>query len=256
MRAVVDSKNVVVGTVALMQELGILLTNATQATVQNWQGEGQTVVLLAVSGRVEGVFGVADQVRKSSAEAIKELRALGLEAVMVTGDNRLAAEAVAKRVGIARIEAEVLPGDKAALVKRFQAAGGRVAMVGDGINDAPALAQADLGIAMGAGSDIALEAADVTLLRTDLRGVPQAMKLARATLSTIRWNLVWAFGYNVVMIPLAMTGRLSPMLAAGAMAFSSISVVLNSLRLKRFDHTTRSTTQTVSSSQLPSVSSS
>ncbi len=258
-RAVIEGNQVVVGTRSLMQELGIRVQDKTLPFARAWESEGNTVVLLAVAGQVEGVFGVADEVRNSSAEAIEELKAMGLEPVMVTGDNRLAAEAVAKRVGIARVEAEVLPQDKAQLVKGFQASGAKVAMVGDGINDAPALAQADLGIAMGAGSDIALETADITLLRSDLRGVPVAMKLARATLATIRWNLVWAFGYNVVMIPLAMTGRLSPMLAAGAMAFSSISVVLNSLRLKKFGDRgikDRSKPTTVSSRQLPSVSSS
>ena len=255
-RAMMEGKPVVVGTSALMEELGIESPKRAQELVRAWQSEGQTVVLLAVSGRVEGVLGVSDEVRASSEDAVMALKALGLEPVMVTGDNRLAAEAVAKQVRIARVEAEVLPGDKAELVKKFQASGGKVAMVGDGINDAPALAQADLGIAMGAGSDIALETADVTLLRSDLRGVPEAIKLARATLTTIRWNLVWAFGYNFVMIPLAMTGRLSPMLAAGAMAFSSISVVLNSLRLKRFGLVANRTPRTVSSRQLPSVSSS
>lgn len=258
-RATVNGNRVVVGTPQLMIEMGLQTPEKALESMARWQGDGQTVVLLAVNDKVEGLLGVADEIRSTSATAVQELKTLGLEPVMVTGDNRRAADAVAKHVGIGMVEADVLPGEKAAIVQKFQARSGQVAMVGDGINDAPALAQADLGIAIGSGSDIALETADITLLRSDLRGASQAMRLARATLSTIRWNLVWAFGYNVVMIPLAMTGRLSPMIAAGAMAFSSISVVLNSLRLKRFERSSTKTNpsnQTVSSRQLPSVSSS
>lgn len=195
--------------------------------------DGKTAMTMAVDGRVAAVLAVADTVGEHSAAAIAELKSLGIEPIMVTGDNRATAEAVARQVGIVEIEAEVMPGEKAAMVRKHRQHG-RVAMVGDGINDAPALAEADLGIAIGAGTDVAIETAGVTLLRSDLRGVGTAIRLARETLTTIKWNLVWAFGYNVVMIPLAMAGRLSPMFAAAAMAFSSVSVVLNSLRIRRF----------------------
>lgn len=201
-------------------------------TVIRLQAEGKTV-FVASSGSDAAVFAVSDVIAQHSREAVSELRSLGVEPVMVTGDHRGAALAVAQSVGIDRIEAEVLPADKATFVKEYQERG-TVAMVGDGINDAPALAQADLGIAMGHGTDVAIETAGITLLRADLRGVPKAIRLARATLTTIRWNLFWAFVYNVVMIPLAALGLLKPMYAAAAMAFSSISVVLNSLRLRGF----------------------
>lgn len=208
------------------------LPSEAQAQLEEWQREGRTA-FVAQSGEKVAVFAVSDAVAPTSASAVSELKAMGIEPVMATGDQPRAAEHVASQVGIARFEAEVLPGGKADLVKQYQTAG-QVAMVGDGINDAPALAQADLGIAMGSGTDVAMETAGVTLLRADLRGVATAIRLARATMSTIRWNLFWAFIYNIVMIPLAAAGMLSPMLAAGAMALSSISVVLNSLRLRSF----------------------
>ena len=201
--------------------------------VERLEAEGKTVFGAVREDGAEAVFAVSDTLADTSATAIQELRKLGIEPVMVTGDNRKTAEAVAARVGIEKVEAQVMPGDKAAIVERHQAHGA-AAMVGDGINDAPALAQADLGIAMGEGTDVAMETAGITLLRSDLRGVPTSIRLARATLGTIRSNLFWAFVYNVVMIPLAALGILSPMLAAGAMAMSSISVILNSLRLRRF----------------------
>lgn len=201
--------------------------------VAKWEGLGRTVVVVSVDNAPVGVIAIADPVAPQSFDAVNELKSIGIRPIMITGDNQRAARAIAVDVGIEDVVAEVLPSDKAEAVRARQA-GGRVAMAGDGINDAPALAQADLGIAMGGGTDVAMETAGVTLLRSDLRGVPQAIRLARATLSTIRWNLVWAFGYNVVMIPLAAFGKLNPMWAAGAMAFSSVSVILNSLRLRRF----------------------
>ncbi|MCE9558788.1 MAG: heavy metal translocating P-type ATPase [Armatimonadetes bacterium] len=194
---------------------------------------GKTTFILSDDQGPLGGLAVADVVGKNSREAVEKLHAMGIATIMVTGDNAATAAVIAKQVGIETVEAGVLPDGKAKIVAKYQASGG-VAMVGDGINDAPALAQADLGIAMGSGTHIAMETAGITILRSDLRGVPLSISLSKATLSTIRWNLFWAFAYNVVMIPLAAVGLLSPMLAAGAMAFSSVSVIANSLRLKRF----------------------
>jgi Cu+-exporting ATPase len=221
--ALIDGRQVVVGTRALLASREIGVEDVPLATV-----------FVAVEGGAVGALTVSDPIRKESAAVIDSLHRMGLRTVMVSGDNRETAEAVAAQIGIETVEAEVLPQDKSALIERYQRKGDRVAMVGDGLNDGPALAQADLGIAMGSGTDVAIESAGITLLHADLTGVAIAIRLARATLSTIRWNLAWAFGYNIVMIPLAMTGRLNPMLAAGAMTFSSLSVVANSLRLRRF----------------------
>lgn len=201
--------------------------------IDGLEAQGRTVAVVRVDGTVEAILAIADQVGEHSAEAVATLREQGVESVMVTGDNRKTAEAVAAQVGIHEVEAEVRPEGKADLVQRWQK-GRVVAMVGDGINDAPALAQADIGFAIGTGTDVAIEVADVTLLRSDLRGVPQALQLAKRTMATIKGNLVWAFGYNVLMIPLAAMGKLNPMWAAGAMALSSVSVIANSLRLRRF----------------------
>ncbi|WP_333736563.1 heavy metal translocating P-type ATPase [Streptomyces sp. IBSBF 2806] len=198
------------------------------------EAEGRTAVAVAWDGKARGVLTVADAVKETSAEAVAELRKLGLKPVLLTGDNRLVAESVARSVGIDEVIAEVLPQDKVDVVKRLQAEGRTVAMVGDGVNDAAALATADLGLAMGTGTDAAIEAGDLTLVRGDLRVAADAIRLSRKTLATIKGNLFWAFGYNVAALPLAAAGLLNPMIAGAAMAFSSVFVVTNSLRLRSF----------------------
>lgn len=241
--ATVDGHKVLLGTLRLMEREGVHLNGLAPKATQ-LQAAAKTAMWLAVDGQASALIGVADTIKDGSKEAIAALHKLGLTVVMMTGDNAATAQAIAKEVGIERVLAEVLPGDKANNVAKLQAEGYKVAMVGDGINDAPALAQADVGIAIGTGTDVAMETADVTLMRGDLRSVPQAIALSKATMNNIKQNLVWAFGYNIALIPIAagilapfpwapdFLRQLHPILAAGAMAFSSISVVSNALRLR------------------------
>jgi Cu+-exporting ATPase len=231
---VVDGHGVQVGRPALMTDWGLHVPPALDAARRDAEGAGRTAVLVAWDGAVRGMIAVADTVKPTSAEAIARLRALRLTPVLLTGDNAATARAVAAEVGIDEVIAEVLPADKAATVARLQEQGKVVAMVGDGVNDAPALAQADLGLAIGTGTDVAIEASDLTLVSGDLNGAADAIRLSRATLRTIRQNLAWAFGYNVAAIPLAVAGLLNPVIAGAAMALSSVSVVANALRLRRF----------------------
>jgi Cu+-exporting ATPase len=239
-RGRVDGLPLLLGTARFLRDGGVNIAPVA-ATAEALAAQGKSVVLVGVDGEAAGVLAVADTLKPHAAEAVRALHRLGLEVVMLTGDNPRTAQAIADQVGIDRVRAEVLPHQKAAEVKRFQAEGKRVAMVGDGINDAPALAQADLGIAIGTGTDVAMEASDITLMRGDLRGVATALELSRRTIRTIRQNLFWAFIYNLLGIPIAagvlypvMGLLLDPMLASAAMALSSVSVVSNSLRLRRF----------------------
>ncbi|MGH8641837.1 MAG: heavy metal translocating P-type ATPase, partial [Burkholderiales bacterium] len=238
-KADVGGRRVLVGSQAFLARSGAD-TRRWEGQAEKWRGEAKTVVFLAVNGTAVGMAAVADPVKDSTPEAISQLKAAGIRIVMLTGDSRRTADAVARQLGIDEALAEVLPADKAGHVKRLQAEGRKVAMAGDGINDAPALAQADVGIAMGTGTDVAMESAGVTLVKGDLRGIVRAARLSRATMRNIKQNLLFAFGYNALGIPLAagvlypvLGLLLSPIIAAAAMAMSSVSVVTNALRLRR-----------------------
>ncbi|GAA1112508.1 heavy metal translocating P-type ATPase [Nesterenkonia jeotgali] len=233
-QGVVDGHAVIAGRESLLNEWSLYLDEELKAAKQAAESEGKTAIAVGWDGQARGVLVVSDQVKPTSANAIAQFKELGLTPVLLTGDNQTVAEQVAAQVGIDQVIAEVLPKDKVDVVVRLQREGKVVAMVGDGINDAPALAQADLGLAMGTGTDVAIEAADITLVRGDLRAAADAIRLARRTLRTIKQNLFWAFGYNTLAIPIAALGLLNPMLAGAAMAFSSVSVVSNSLRLRTF----------------------
>ncbi|WP_019545907.1 heavy metal translocating P-type ATPase [Streptomyces sulphureus] len=233
-QGVVEGHAVLVGREQLLAEWAIEVPEALRDAKSAAQQAGRTVVAVAWDGEARGLLEVADAVKETSAEAIERLKGLGLTPVLLTGDNRAVAEAVAAEVGIDEVTAEVLPEEKVEVVKRLQEQGRSVAMVGDGVNDAAALAQADLGLAMGTGTDAAIEAGDLTLVRGDLRAAADAIRLSRRTLGTIKSNLFWAFAYNVAALPLAAAGLLNPMIAGAAMAFSSVFVVGNSLRLRRF----------------------
>ena len=232
--AIVDGHAVVVGRPAMLVEWGLELSPELATAFAAEESKGRTVVAAAIDGALAGLFVVADRIKQTSDEAIADLRSLGLTPVLLTGDNERAARAIADEAGIEQVIANVLPEDKSAVVMRLQSEGEIVAMVGDGVNDAPALAQADLGLAIGTGTDVAIEASDLTLVSGDLRAAVDAIRLARRTLRTIKGNLFWAFAYNVAAIPLAVAGLLNPIVAAAAMAFSSVFVVTNSLRLRRF----------------------
>lgn len=233
-QAEADGYTILIGNRRLMSDQGIEIAPLEEGLSQI-ERAGQTAILVALDNKLAGVIGIADTVKEGSITAIQELHAMNLKVIMITGDNHRTAEAIAGQVGVDSVLADVLPGEKAAQIKNLQTEGQIVAMVGDGINDAPALAQADIGIAIGTGTDVAMASAPVVLISGDLRGVPKAIALSRRTLRTIKQNLFWAFFYNTILIPAAALGLLNPMLAAGAMSFSSIFVVTNSLRLRHFN---------------------
>jgi Cu+-exporting ATPase len=238
-RGMIDGRSIAIGNRALMDELKIE-TGSLHEEAERLRADGQTVMFVIINGGASGLITVADPIKASTPEAIQALHAEGLSIVMVTGDNRRTAEAVAEKLNVDRVIADVLPEEKVEVVKRLQAEGHTIAMAGDGINDAPSLAQADVGIAMGTGTDVAMESADVTLVKGDLRGILRARRLSHVTMRNIKQNLFWAFIYNVLGVPIAAGVLypvfgilLSPMIAAAAMSFSSVSVIANALRLRR-----------------------
>jgi Cu+-exporting ATPase len=233
-QGLVEGRAAVIGRRSLLADWSMPLPPELADAFDDAERQGRTAVAIGWDGKARGVLVVSDSVKPTSKQAVAELRELGLTPVMLTGDNEAAARTIAAEVGIEKVVAGVLPSGKVDVVRELQAAGKVVAMVGDGINDAAALATADLGLAMGTGTDVAIEASDLTLVRGDLRAVGDAIRLSRRTLSTIKGNLFWAFAYNVAAIPLAAAGLLNPMLAGAAMALSSVFVVSNSLRLRRF----------------------
>jgi Cu+-exporting ATPase len=240
LEASLDGKNLLLGNTRLMKERG-LFDQKFEKVSEDFSTQGKTSIFMAIDKKIVGLIALADTLKENSKEAVAALHKLGLEVVMITGDNQQAAEAISKQIGVDRVLAEVLPEEKAWQIKKLQDEGKKVAMVGDGINDAPALAQADVGIAIGTGTDVAMESADITLIRGDLRGIVTAIALSKATIRNIKQNLFWAFSYNTLLIPIA-AGilfpffgiLLNPMWAAAAMALSSVTVVSNALRLRRF----------------------
>lgn len=232
LKAVVQGKPIAIGNRRLMEQ-ELVITGSAASTADELEAEGKTAMLVAVQGRFAGILAVADTVKETSKSAVERLQRMGISVIMLTGDNQRTAEAIAGQVGIHQVLAEVLPEDKASQIKRLQERGRKVAMVGDGINDAPALAAADTGMAIGTGTDVAMEAADITLMHGDLNGIADAIALSRRTMGNIRQNLFWALFYNSIGIPIAASGLLAPWVAGAAMAFSSVTVVLNALRLKR-----------------------
>ncbi len=231
-RAVVEGSDMLIGTRRLMDKFNVDATEA-YASMSKLEESGKTAMLVAINHEYAGMVAVADTIKDSSAAAVSRLKEMGLQVIMITGDNERTARAIADQVGIDHVRAEVLPEGKAEEVKKLQAEGKKVAMVGDGINDAPALATADIGMAIGTGTDVAMEAADVTLMRGDLSSIPDAIFMSRKTMRNIKQNLFWALGYNTLGIPIAALGFLAPWVAGAAMALSSVSVVLNALRLQR-----------------------